>query len=179
MAAPGQNYAMNQGQYPPNYPPQQPGYYQQPPPPGGQYPAPQPYYQPGYAGPGYVAPQTTVIQQQPVVLPQPIILKQFPVSMQCPHCGATIVTKLDHRVGNTTFVYCCMLSLFGCCCIPFFTDCARDVAHECPNCRREIGVYRRPVIESGGGGGEPYKRGAKYDFHYGGPGDDYVPPSDD
>ena len=43
MAAPaGQNYAMNQGQYPPNYyPPQQTGYQ---PPPAGQYP-PQPYYQ--------------------------------------------------------------------------------------------------------------------------------------
>ena len=46
MAAPqGQNYGMNQGQYPPNYyPPQQPGYYQ--PPPQGQY-APQAYYQVG------------------------------------------------------------------------------------------------------------------------------------
>ena len=46
MAAPhGQNYAMNQGQYPPNYyPPQQPGYYQ--PPPQGQY-APHAYYQVG------------------------------------------------------------------------------------------------------------------------------------
>lgn len=44
MAAPGQNYALNPGQYPP----QQPGYYQPPPPAqGGQYPpaAGQPYYQ--------------------------------------------------------------------------------------------------------------------------------------
>ena len=46
MAAPqGQNYGMNQGQYPPNYyPPQQPGYYQ--PPPQDQY-APHAYYQVG------------------------------------------------------------------------------------------------------------------------------------
>ena len=70
-------------------------------------------FQPGYAGPGYVAGQSTVITQQPMVLPQPIILKQLPVNMRCPHCGATIITKIDHRVGNTTFIYCCMLSMFG------------------------------------------------------------------
>ncbi|KAK2574328.1 Uncharacterized protein P5673_000479 [Acropora cervicornis] len=176
MAAQAQNYAPNQGQYPPNYPPQHPGYYQPTPPAGAQYPPPQ---QPYYPGVYYPPQQTTVIQQQPVVLPQPIVLKQFPVSMQCPHCGATIVTKLDHRVGNTSFVYCCILSMFCCCCIPFFTQCAKDVAHMCPNCHREIGVFKRPLVESGGGSGGTYKRGANYDFHYGGPGDDYVPPSDD
>ena len=72
------------------------------------------------------------------------------------------------------FVFC-----FSCCCIPFFTQCAKDVAHMCPNCHREIGVFKRPLVESGGGSGGTYKRGANYDFHYGGPGDDYVPPSDD
>ncbi|KAJ7387810.1 hypothetical protein OS493_001155 [Desmophyllum pertusum] len=171
MAAPvGQSYAMGQGQYPPNYPPQQPGYYQQPPP--GQYP-PQPYYQPGYGAPGT---HLTVVQQ-PVVLPQPIMLKQLPVSMRCPHCGATIVTQLDHRVGNTTFLYCLMLSCFGCCCIPFCTDCAKDVAHQCPSCRKELGVFRRPLIESGGGSGAS---GTGYDRSFAhGPADDYVGPSDD
>lgn len=176
MAAPGQSYNVPRGQYPPNYyPPQQPGYYQQPPP--GQYlQAPtQAYYQPGYAGPGYVAPQSTVITQQPMVLPQPIILKQLPVNMRCPHCGATIITKIDHRVGNTTFIYCCMLSMFGCCCIPFLTDCAKDVSHQCPNCKRELGVFRRPLIESGGGGGSR----PKYDSAFAsGPADSYVPPTE-
>lgn len=70
------------------------------------------------------------------------------------------------------------LFYFSCCCIPFCTDCSRDVAHKCPNCHKEIGVYKRPVIESGGGGGGTYKRGANYDFHHGGPADDYVPPSE-
>lgn len=177
MAAPtGQNYAMSQGQYPPNYPPnyppQQPGYYQPPP---GQYPPPQPYYQAGYHGAPGMQP-TTVIQQPVISLPQPIILKQLPVSMRCPHCGATIVTKIDHRVGNTTFMYCFMLSLFGCCCIPFCTDCAKDVGHQCPNCRKDLGVYRRPIIESGGGGGPS---GTGYDrSNAHGPADSYVPPTE-
>ena len=46
MAAPGQGYSVPQGQYPPNYYPQQTGYYQQPPP--GQYlqaPTQAAYYQ--------------------------------------------------------------------------------------------------------------------------------------
>lgn len=73
----------------------------------------------------------------------------------------------------THFLFC-----FSCCCIPFCADCSRDVAHKCPNCHKEIGVYKRPVIESGGGGGGTYKRGANYDFHHGGPADDYVPPSE-
>nr|XP_058943045.1 lipopolysaccharide-induced tumor necrosis factor-alpha factor homolog [Pocillopora verrucosa] len=173
MAAPqGQNYGMNQGQYPPNYyPPQQPGYYQ--PPPQAQY-APHAYYQPGYGAPGT---QALTVIQQPVGLPQPIVLKQFPVTMGCPHCGATISTQLVHRVGNTTFLYCFILSCFGCCCIPFCTDCAKDVAHLCPNCHKEIGVYRRPVAESGGGGGGGNTGYDRSNAH--GPADDYVGPSDD
>lgn len=69
-----------------------------------------------------------------------------------------------------TFVSC------RCCCIPFCTDCAKDVGHQCPNCRKDLGVYRRPIIESGGGGGPS---GTGYDrSNAHGPADSYVPPTE-
>ena len=68
-----------------------------------------------------------------------------------------------------------LLYLFSCCCIPFLTDCAKDVSHQCPNCKRELGVFRRPLIESGGGGGSH----PKYDSAFAsGPADSYVPPTE-
>ena len=68
------------------------------------------------------------------------------------------------------------LFLCRCCCIPFCTDCAKDVGHQCPNCRKELGIYRRPIIDSGGGGapsGTGYDRSNAH-----GPADSYVPPTE-
>lgn len=140
----------------PGYPPPgQPAYPAQPgyPPPQQGYPPAQPGYPPpqGYGPPPPVGAQhttTTVIQQQPTtVVIGNAMYGESPVSMACPFCNATIVTSVSYSPGTLAWLACGGLILVGCwagcCLIPFCVDAMQDAIHTCPNCRRQLGVYRR------------------------------------
>ena len=130
----------------PGYPPQQ-GYPLQQgyPPPQAGYPPPQQGYGPPPAGAH--ATHTTVIQQPTTVVVGNAVYGESPVSMVCPYCTATIVTSVTYEPGTLTWLACGGLILVGCwvgcCLIPFCVDAMQDATHTCPNCRRQLGVYRR------------------------------------
>lgn len=137
------------GGYPP---PAQPAYPQQPGyPPQQGYPPPQAGYPPpqGYAPPvgAHATHQTTIIQQPTAVVVGSAVYGESPVSMMCPYCSATIVTSVTYNPGTLTWLVCGGLILVGCwagcCLIPFCIDGMQDAVHSCPNCRRQLGVYRR------------------------------------
>lgn len=138
------------GGYPP---PAQPAYPQQPGyPPQQGYPPPQAGYPPpqGYAPPvgAHATHQTTTIIQQPTaVVVGSAVYGESPVSMMCPYCNATIVTSVTYNPGTLTWLACGGLILVGCwagcCLIPFCIDGMQDAVHSCPNCRRQLGAYRR------------------------------------
>lgn len=149
-------YQPPQAGYPPSGPPaypQQPGY-----PPPQSYPPPGPGYGPppqGYGPPpqGYGPPpsaqttQTTIIQQPQTVVVGNAMYGEAPVSMVCPYCTATIVTSVQYTPGTLAWLACGGLILVGCwagcCLIPFCIDGMQDAVHSCPNCRRQLGVFRR------------------------------------
>ena len=135
--------------YPPGQPayPQQPGYPPQQgyaPPPQQGYPAPQ-----GYGPPPQQSSQatTTIITQPQTVVVGSAMYGEAPVSMVCPYCTATIVTSVMYSPGTLTWLACGGLILVGCwagcCLIPFCIDGMQDAVHSCPNCRRQLGVFRR------------------------------------
>ena len=127
------------GAYPP---PAQPAYPQQP-----GYPPPQGYGQPPPPG-AHTHQSTTIIQQQPTaVVVGSAVYGESPVSMVCPYCTATILTSVTYTPGTLAWLVCGGLILVGCwagcCLIPFCVDGMQDAVHSCPNCRRQLGCFRR------------------------------------
>jgi len=128
--------------------PQQPGY-----PPQQGYAPPQQGYAPphGYGPPPQQHSQstatTTIITQPQTVVVGSAMYGEAPVSMVCPYCTATIVTSVTYTPGTLTWLACGGLILVGCgagcCLIPFCIDGMQDAVHSCPNCRRQLGVFRR------------------------------------
>uniref|UniRef100_T1JEX8 LITAF domain-containing protein n=1 Tax=Strigamia maritima TaxID=126957 RepID=T1JEX8_STRMM len=88
------------------------------------------------------APGATVIITSPGIMFGP-----RPVNLQCPHCGAQVVTQTVAQNGLITWLVCGALCLFGCslgcCLIPFCVPELQDVDHTCPNCKNMLGSYRR------------------------------------
>ncbi|CAJ1053910.1 lipopolysaccharide-induced tumor necrosis factor-alpha factor [Xyrichtys novacula] len=70
-----------------------------------------------------------------------------PVQVPCPKCKQTVLTKVDYTSGLLTYLSCGGLLLcgfvFGCCLIPFCVDRLKDVQHSCPNCKTELGIFKR------------------------------------
>ncbi|XP_065052508.1 cell death-inducing p53-target protein 1 homolog [Rhopilema esculentum] len=147
---PQPGYPPEQPGYPPQqpgYPPQQPGY----PPQQPGYPPQQPGYppqQPGFQSTNQTSTtNTVVVTSQPVVTTvMPLAFGEFPVSMTCPSCRASIVTAVVTEPGTFAYLLFFLMCIFGfwiCCCIPFCIDSCKDAIHSCPNCRAQLGVYKR------------------------------------
>ncbi|CAG7820294.1 unnamed protein product [Allacma fusca] len=82
----------------------------------------------------------------PMVVVAPISLTGQPQRMNCPHCHADVLTEVKYKDGRMTHIWALVLCLVGCwccCCIPYCIDDLKDVDHECPNCQRHIGTYKR------------------------------------
>eukprot|EP00727_Mastigamoeba_balamuthi_P002616 m51a1_g12351 putative lipopolysaccharide-induced tumor necrosis factor-alpha factor homolog (145) ;mRNA; f:541876-542464 len=108
--------------------------------------------------PPYVYPVTgSVMPAQPYTLPaaaqgnapsgQGFVFREMPVKIRCQFCSAVVVTLTKHRSGLLVWMVAggmCIVGLvFGCCLIPFCIKDLKDVHHECPSCRRTVGVYHR------------------------------------
>jgi len=96
--------------------------------------------------PGYQT-QTTTIIQQPAQVFVGLRFLESPVAMTCPFCQASIVTSTVYTNGTLTWIACGGVALMGgwlgCCLVPFCMDSLKDVIHNCPNCQKQVGVYRR------------------------------------
>lgn len=74
-------------------------------------------------------------------------LQEWPVHTECPHCGGFILTSLEYETGTLTWIMCffiMFIGLFlGCCLVPFCMDGCKDIAHICPDCKKEVGRFYR------------------------------------
>jgi len=118
-----------------------PEYNEQPPPydpmaPSGSYPPPPMGFHPTV--------QQPMTHTNIVILP--LEMGGESRRMTCPHCQAEISTTVIYKDGRMTHIAALILCLFGCyccCCIPYCMDSCKDAEHECPNCHRHLGTYRR------------------------------------
>ncbi|BFZ16089.1 hypothetical protein BsWGS_19128 [Bradybaena similaris] len=126
-------------------------------PPKGTYGSNAPV-QGGYAYPPQPGPQQPQLAQHTILLQQPptlvvgravLPLTEFPMTIVCPHCQATVTTMTSYETGTFTWVAAGIMCFFGlwlgCCLIPFCVDSAKDVEHRCPNCRNFVGKYCRYI----------------------------------
>ena len=77
------------------------------------------------------------------------VFSTTPELINCPYCKRDVLTTLRSEVGPGTLLSCCILVLgacFGCCIIPFFVRELKDIFHDCPSCKKTIGV-RMPFPE--------------------------------
>ncbi|KAF5405690.1 Lipopolysaccharide-induced tumor necrosis factor-alpha factor [Paragonimus heterotremus] len=111
------------------------------------YPSPPPPY-PSNAGymAGSAVPQVVIHQPGPAVV-QVASLGPHPTNFYCAFCKQQIVTKTHHTNGCLTWILCLLIFLFGgvfgCCLIPFCCDSCKNVEHQCPQCKRFLGVHNR------------------------------------
>ncbi|XP_052704954.1 lipopolysaccharide-induced tumor necrosis factor-alpha factor homolog [Crassostrea angulata] len=74
-------------------------------------------------------------------------LQEWPVHTECPYCGGFILTSLEYETGTLTWIMCffiMFIGLFlGCCLVPFCMDGCKDIAHICPDCKKEVGRFYR------------------------------------
>ncbi|XP_027196825.2 cell death-inducing p53-target protein 1-like [Dermatophagoides pteronyssinus] len=128
----------------------------------------QPPYVPSYnhppppysMGPNYSqVPQQQMGDSSNVVVLQPtssqthtttVIMDKFPptsIHMKCFFCQEDVKTVARPKSNFCTWLVCaglCFIGcIFGCCLIPFCTDCSRDILHYCPKCKKYLGSYER------------------------------------
>mmetsp|Transcript_15404 Transcript_15404/g.22364 ORF Transcript_15404/g.22364 Transcript_15404/m.22364 type:complete len:121 (+) Transcript_15404:634-996(+) len=59
----------------------------------------------------------------------------------CSNCQETDHTKVEKRIGISTFILsCCFFCMGGCCFLPFFVKSLKDTHHLCKHCNTELGV---------------------------------------
>uniref|UniRef100_A0A0N5CFU6 LITAF domain-containing protein n=1 Tax=Strongyloides papillosus TaxID=174720 RepID=A0A0N5CFU6_STREA len=99
-------------------------------------------------------------QQQPTATSgagaPPIVLRlakfgPLPIETDCQFCNAHIVTKTHNVTGSLPYIVATVLFILGfffifpffCICLPFCVDMFLDTIHECPNCHKEVGRFKR------------------------------------
>ncbi|KAK3755787.1 hypothetical protein RRG08_033964 [Elysia crispata] len=142
---------------PPKYEPPAAGFHNPDQPPMAGYPPPGPYppqptagYPPGQYPPPQHHGHATVVVTQPVVAPingSVMCFGQSPALIVCPHCQATVTTSTDYTTGLMTWLLaggvCIVGCWLGCCLVPFCIDAGKDVVHTCPNCKRQVGMFKQ------------------------------------
>ncbi|XP_062582416.1 LITAF domain-containing protein-like [Saccostrea cucullata] len=102
--------------------------------------------------PGYPQNYTAQVQHN-VVIAQPMgypggVLKfgRYPLQIKCPNCQADIVTGTTTEIGTFAWCMCVLIACFWLwpfCFIALCIDSLKDVVHTCPNCKKELGRYKR------------------------------------
>ena len=69
------------------------------------------------------------------------------MSIKYPYCYASVKTATRFSAGRQSLVVALLVCAFGgwllCCLIPLCLNQFKDVIHVYPNCKRQVGVYRR------------------------------------
>jgi lipopolysaccharide-induced tumor necrosis factor-alpha factor len=94
---------------------------------------------------GFKAPAPQQPNPQVVQLVQIMNLGPRSTRMLCPHCGADVETRIKYNPGRMTHLVALILCLvcWPCVCVPYCIDDCMDAEHDCPNCDRHIGTYKR------------------------------------
>ncbi|KAJ8724908.1 hypothetical protein PYW07_015866 [Mythimna separata] len=87
-----------------------------------------------------------LMPQQPQLVPvSQVPLGPEPVSVNCPACGASVITTVQSRSTTKTH----LMAMFLCCCcpilvcLPYCMDSCQNADHLCPNCNAYLGTYKR------------------------------------
>ncbi|XP_029312606.1 cell death-inducing p53-target protein 1 [Cottoperca gobio] len=68
-----------------------------------------------------------------------------PEVTKCPFCEEVVVTETSSKLGETTWITCCICALsggfLGCCLLPFFMTQMKDIHHRCPQCKAKIHTH--------------------------------------
>ncbi|KAL7058804.1 hypothetical protein AAHC03_012921 [Spirometra sp. Aus1] len=71
----------------------------------------------------------------------------YAVQAHCPRCNLDSFTAIERKNGCLAWLCCFLIFIFGgvffCCFIPFCCARCQDVQHRCPNCKKQLGYYRR------------------------------------
>lgn len=97
-------------------------------------------------GSAHTQPAVVVTQPQPV----PILVTHLvdsPGLVQCPHCQNLVTTEVTYVPGGSAWCMCVFLSLMGLICgfclIPLMVRGLQDVHHACPQCGKQLHIYKR------------------------------------
>ncbi|CAF1104214.1 unnamed protein product [Didymodactylos carnosus] len=67
-----------------------------------------------------------------------------PIQVQCPQCGATVITRTETAATILTFLLaiCLFIFTFFLACLPFCIKSCKSYTHYCPNCNNRLGVRK-------------------------------------
>lgn len=94
--------------------------------------------------PGIRDPAST--HQTIIMTVSPLQFGPYPVRVTCPNCNAYVMTETETTPGLLTYILSgalCLLACYICCLIPCCVRECKDIEHRCPNCRHEIGYFKR------------------------------------
>ncbi|CAF0931566.1 unnamed protein product [Brachionus calyciflorus] len=109
-------------------------------------PPPYPYYQQQYQSNNndqlFYSPSAP--NPPPIVLqPMTNYIGREPTQILCSNCNSIVMTRVNYESGTGTFLFCCLICVFGCDLgcqfIPFCVDGCKDAKHYCPNCNNYLG----------------------------------------
>ncbi|VDN97960.1 unnamed protein product [Rodentolepis nana] len=90
---------------------------------------------------------TEVVKEEPRPIETAVNFGPNPIVLTCPNCGQTVQTICISKNGLCVYLSCVGLALvgcvLGCCLIPFCVGAFKDVDHVCPNCKYNLGYYKK------------------------------------
>ena len=82
----------------------------------------------------------TTTKPPPVLEPT---LTEKPTLLSCPYCANRVITETSEQFGAFTFLAIGCFASCALCCIPCIFPQFKDIRHECPTCKSEVGVFNR------------------------------------
>lgn len=80
-----------------------------------------------------------------------IVFDQTPVRVNCPHCGVSVITFIEHESSWVTYsaaiVLLMMLGWAALCVVPIVYPLFKDVVHHCPRCLNVLATRSRVAIQ--------------------------------
>lgn len=78
--------------------------------------------------------------------PPPVLepsLTETSTLLSCPYCENRVLSETHEQFGAFTFLAMGCFATCCLCCIPCIFSSFKDIKHECPTCKSEVGVFRR------------------------------------
>ncbi|KAH7098340.1 LITAF-like zinc ribbon domain-containing protein [Auriculariales sp. MPI-PUGE-AT-0066] len=70
-------------------------------------------------------------------------------STQCPQCGQTATTSIEHKTGKSTHIWAIITGVCcGMCCVPYLINTWKDVEHKCGSCGTPLAIWHRSGDET-------------------------------
>ena len=82
------------------------------------------------------------MSNKPVPILEPTLTDEQ-AFLTCPYCANHVTTLTSPKLGAFTFLSIGCFATCCLCCIPCIFPQFKDVKHECPACKSEVGVFHR------------------------------------